>query len=230
MEYVEGEDLSLRINRGPLSTPEIQHIARQIAEALGEAHSKGIVHRDIKPSNIVVRPDQSIKILDFGLAKIRKEHAGNPFLELSGDSLTMPGTVLGTLDYMSPEQILAKKVDQRTDLFSLGVVIYQMATGQLPFRGGSVADTLDRICNLEPLPVARFNLEASMSLEPIIRKCLRKDPDQRYGSARELIADLGGEESVEDLDGTGVKPILWIGATAALILVILILVAILLFR
>ena len=198
MEYVEGRTLSSIVRESPLQTSEAVEIAAQILESLKAAHRVGIIHRDIKSANIVVRPDGVVKILDFGLAKIQDLGGSESFLDLSDVSLTAPGTMVGTASYMSPEQVRRDRIDQRTDLFSFGVVLYEMVTGVLPYQGRTVADIIDKICRSDPLPIARVNPEASLKLEGIVRKCLAKDPDLRYHSAADILADLqGNPRSVE---------------------------------
>lgn len=191
MEWIDGRTLSSKVETDtPMGAKEIIDFALQVAEALSLAHRKGLVHRDIKPSNLMITSNGEVKILDLGLVKPKSEHLS----EISTDSLTVEGTIVGTIEYMSPEQVLAKKVDRRTDLFSLGVVMYQMATGRLPHLGKTVQMTMDQIIHSNPIPVARFNLEASNELELVIRKCLAKDREKRYQSAGELIQALRKEK------------------------------------
>ena len=188
MEYVEGEALDRRIAAGPLPTNEIIDIAIQIADALGEAHGRGVIHRDIKPSNIMITPRGQVKVLDFGLAKIdlRMETPEKGDTQLK----TAPGTIMGTPYYMAPEQALGRDADPRTDLFSFGVVLYQMCTGRVPFAGATTAETLHRIVSAQPQPLARFNYELPVELERIVRKCLEKEPARRYQAARDVEIDL----------------------------------------
>lgn len=190
MEYVEGQTLESKIRGKPLDYFEIIDIGLQVADALDEAHSRGIVHRDIKSANVMVTARGQVKVLDFGLAKVSK-----PVDEAFGAegpmvTQTAPGVVMGTLQYMSPEQALGRDVDHRTDIFSLGAVMYEMATGRVPFVGSSGTETMDRIVHAQPEAIARFNYEISVDLERIIRKCLEKDRECRYQSARELLVDL----------------------------------------
>jgi eukaryotic-like serine/threonine-protein kinase len=192
MEYVEGELLATRIERSPLVAREAIEIAEQIADALDEAHSLGIVHRDIKSANLIWTPRGLVKMLDFGLAKVSQAQG-----KMNSSDYTTPlgqqtaaGMVLGTVTYMSPEQSLGRTIDGRTDIFSLGVVIYEMLTGHLPFTGASATEIIDHILHNEPLPVSRFNTNTPIELERIVRKCLEKDRDRRYQSARELAIDL----------------------------------------
>jgi len=191
MEFIEGEPLDRRMGERPLPVPEIASIGAQIADALDAAHAKGIVHRDIKPANIMITPRGHVKVLDFGLAKMTEarpaqgSHTETRFL-------SEPGALLGTVEYMSPEQALGHPVDFRTDIFSLGVVLYQMATGRLPFAGSSPSETIARILDAQPDAMARFNYELPDELDRIVRKCLEKDRERRYASARDLMVDLQG--------------------------------------
>lgn len=189
MEYVEGQSLDTRINGRPLEVEEISHIGIQIADALEEAHSKGITHRDIKPSNIIVTPRGQVKVLDFGLAKVANLVA-SPDSELATRVKTAAGMIMGTVNYMSPEQALGRELDHRTDIFSVGVVLYEMATGRLPFTGESVTETIDKIAHAQPEAIARLNYDIPAELEQLIRKALRKDRDERYQTAKDMRADL----------------------------------------
>jgi len=192
MEYVEGESLAAKIMGRPLDPDEILDIAIQVCDALDVAHSKGIIHRDIKPANVMITARRQVKILDFGLAKIVIPEAQ----AVIGDVLTQPststgrGVVLGTVQYMSPEQALGRELDYRTDMFSLGVMLYEMATGVKPFAGATASETIDRILHSQPEAIARLNYRVPLELERIIRKCLEKDPERRYQSAREQLIDL----------------------------------------
>jgi serine/threonine protein kinase len=193
MEYVEGDTLDARIREGPLDIESIIEYGIQIADALDAAHEKRIVHRDIKPSNIALTARNQVKVLDFGLAKRVSSESG---LEAT---VTQSGQILGTPSYMSPEQALGRPVDFRSDFFSLGVVLYQMATGRMPFRGSGFGDTVDRIVHAQPEAMARFNYDIPPELERITLKCLQKDKDRRYQSARELLVDLKNLKQRPDL-------------------------------
>jgi serine/threonine protein kinase len=194
MEYVEGEPLSKKIDGRPMEVPEIIRTGIQIARALDEAHSKGITHRDIKPQNIIVTSNAEAKVLDFGLAKLSSLPAPDatltPNSELATKVKTNPGVVMGTINYMSPEQAMGRDVDLRTDIFSLGVVLYEMATGRVPFSGAGLTETIDRIAHAQPEAIARFNYNVPAELEVIVKKALRKNRDERYQSARDLLVDL----------------------------------------
>jgi serine/threonine protein kinase/tetratricopeptide (TPR) repeat protein len=182
MELLEGRTLKHHIAEKPLEIADFLDLAIQMADALDAAHSKGIVHRDIKPANIFVTVRGQAKVLDFGLAKTTK----GPDLAVTGQSETQAGVVRGTLPYMSPEQLQGRPVDHRTDLFSLGVVMYEMATGQRPFHGETSFDLTSSILRDSPRPLAQHRADLPGALDRILERCLAKDPDGRYLSAREL--------------------------------------------
>ncbi|MGH9658064.1 MAG: serine/threonine-protein kinase, partial [Bryobacteraceae bacterium] len=187
MEYVEGTTLSAHIGGKPLAVREAIEIAAQMAGALEEAWAKEVVHRDIKSANLMITPRGQVKVLDFGLAKFAQPRPEDAEAETE---VTRPGVVLGTIQYMSPEQALGREVDGRSDLFSLGVVLYQMLTGRLPFAAATSTETLHKLTSEAPEAIARWNYEAPAEIERIVRKCLEKDRERRYQSPRELTVDL----------------------------------------
>lgn len=191
MEYVEGVTLKEKVTDGPLEPPTIVAVGCQIADALHAAHTRGIVHRDIKSSNIMITPDGRAKILDFGVATRAPALQPHDAATCEGTRL---GLIIGTAPYMSPEQVLGSPVDGRSDIFSVGVVLYEMATGRLPFLGRNPYDTLDRIVRQKPEPIASFSTNIPASLEQIIYRCLEKSPDDRFSSAAELRSHLAGAD------------------------------------
>src|SRR5438477_2327133 len=202
LEFIEGQTLAARIAGRPLGVEEIVAIATQVADALDEAHAHGITHRDIKAANIMLTPRGLVKVLDFGLAKMTQ--AGTVAAAPAGQAAqveTRTGMVMGTVNYMSPEQAMGRDVDTRTDIWSLGVVLYEMATGRLPFNGDSAPETIDRIAHAQPEAIARFNYDVPPDLEVIVKKALRKKREERYQTARDLLVDLKNLKEELELEG-----------------------------
>ena len=217
-EYIKGETLRSLINRRAITPDSALQYAQQIASALTAAHKEGIIHRDIKPENIMVREDGILKVLDFGLAKPTQAGSESRTLDLVA---TKAGMVMGSVGYMSPEQARGKEVDLRTDIWSLGVVVYEMITGKTPFDGETMTDILANIIHKEPIPISEYVTEAPAELQRIIKKTLRKDREERYQTAKDFTLDiktlhrevensgnigfLTGQHSVVASDTVGIK-------------------------
>jgi tetratricopeptide (TPR) repeat protein len=204
MEYVEGELLSARISRGALPIREAVNVGVQVADALDEAHSRGIVHRDIKSGNLIWTGRGLVKVLDFGLAKFVRMESSNDTAAVTQPQVTVAGMVIGTVSYMAPEQALGRTVDHRADLFSLGVVLFEMATGRMPFGGASPTEIIDRILHEVPPSPSRYNGAIPASFDAVVARALEKSPTFRYQSAREIRDDL--QQVGRELDGTARSP------------------------
>ena len=187
MECIAGLNLKTYIARHPPVTADVVDLSLQITEALAAAHSKGIVHRDIKPGNIIVTDDKRVKVLDFGLAR---RFRSDDTAELGLEGSTMPGRPMGTANYMAPERILQLPLDPRSDLFSLGVVIYEMATGRLPFAGASPSETVTNVLEKEPAPLTALAPHHPKGLERVVNRLLAKRAGDRYQSTQELTPAL----------------------------------------
>jgi len=191
MECVEGETLAKRLEKGPLPLEQVLKYGAQITDALDKAHRSGIVHRDLKPGNIMLAPTGA-KLLDFGLAKAAVPLASGTALTAASAnfSVTEQGTIIGTLRYMSPEQVEGKELDGRSDIFSLGAVLYEMLTGQLAFEGKSQLSVASAILEKDPTPVNSIKPSTPTALDHAIRRCLAKDPEQRWQTGRDLHGEL----------------------------------------
>ncbi len=190
MQYVEGHTLASRLRKGDLQLGEALSIATQLVDALSEAHARGILHRDIKPANIMVTARGDAKVMDFGLAKPTAADESGSGETVTDSLLSTPGAVIGTVPYMSPEQVRGDALDPRSDLFSVGIVLYEMVSGRRPFDDSSQAAISAAILTREPLPLARFVPNLPAELERIVLKTLRKNPDERYQTAKDLLIDL----------------------------------------
>ncbi|HXI04002.1 MAG TPA: serine/threonine-protein kinase, partial [Candidatus Saccharimonadales bacterium] len=192
MEFVEGRTLRKVIQGRALPLTEALRISAEIAEGLVEAHRAGVIHRDLKPDNIIVRPDHRPKILDFGIAKLLEDRSGlfRRRTHSSTTSLTGEGRIMGTLGYMSPEQARGEPVDARSDIFSFGVILYEMVTGQAPFKGRTPIDTLTSILKESPPPVSGHASDVHPKVEEVLAECLEKDPARRFQRMEDLLAGL----------------------------------------
>ena len=204
MELIEGRTLRDFQNEGPLPTKRLLDVAFQIADGLAKAHAAGIVHRDLKPENIMVTRDGVVKILDFGLVKLLPREDGMGEDSATAIQETRPGTVLGTVGYMSPEQASGKPADFRSDQFSLGSILYEVATGKRAFQRATTAETLTAIIREEAEPVGKLNASVPAPFRWLIERCLAKEPDGRYASTRDLASDLRSIR--EHLSEASVRP------------------------
>jgi eukaryotic-like serine/threonine-protein kinase len=189
MEYLEGETLAARLQKGPLPLDQLLRYAIQIADALTQAHRRGVLHRDLKPANIMLTK-AGAKLLDFGLAKLRGPNQQAEALATMSLELTQKGTILGTLQYMAPEQLESKETDARTDIFAFGAVLYEIATGRKAFEGRSQASLISAIMSSEPAPISTLKPLAPPALDHVIRRCLAKDPEARWQTAQDVLAEL----------------------------------------
>ncbi|HEV2063275.1 MAG TPA: tetratricopeptide repeat protein, partial [Thermoanaerobaculia bacterium] len=200
-EYIEGETLREQMVAAPMALRDALEVATQVAAALAAAHAAGIVHRDVKPENIMVRPDGYVKVLDFGLAKLTEPEAPREDAETwPAASRTQPGLVLGTVAYMSPEQARGLALDARTDIFSLGVVLYEMIAGRSPFAGPTVSDVIAAILERDPPPLARYTEQLPGELERIVTRALAKDREERYQTVKDMALDLKSLKQEVELD------------------------------
>ena len=206
-EFIEGQTVRQRLKASAMPLGEAMGVAVQTASALAAAHEAGIVHRDIKPENVMVRRDGYVKVLDFGLAKLTETPATNRSdLEetaTKGTVYTLPGVVMGTAAYMSPEQARGEIVDSRSDLFSLGVLIYEMVAGKTPFTGATAIEVLAATLEREPPPLTQSNRQIPAELERIVAKALRKDRRKRYQTIRDMLTDLESLKQQLDLESAG---------------------------
>src|SRR5881296_3052727 len=203
-EFIEGITLRASIARGRINPHAALEIAVQVASALTAAHEAGVVHRDIKPENIMLRPDGYVKVLDFGIAKLTEHRPASDdhTSETTAGLQTRPGLVLGTAHYMSPEQARGQKVDARSDIWSLGVVLYEMVAGNPPFRGETPSDCIAAILTAEPAPLSSVSPDVPARLESILQKALRKNTDERYQTIKEMLAELRSLKAKLEAEGS----------------------------
>src|SRR6266480_929664 len=202
-EFIEGMTLRRLLAHGRLSLHDALEIVVQVASALAAAHESGVVHRDIKPENIMLRPDGYAKVLDFGIAKLTEQHPGSDSHEIGTTTLqTQPGLLLGTAHYMSPEQARGQTVDARSDIWSLGVVLYEMVGGVPPFSGATPSDCIAAILKTEPPPLSGVLLDVPVKLQSIVQKALRKNRDERYQTIKEMLTDLRNLKGELEVEGS----------------------------
>src|SRR5580692_5453803 len=215
MEYLEGETLAQRLQRGSLPIQQVLQYAIEITDALDKAHRKGITHRDLKPGNIMLTKSDT-KLLDFGLAKLKQEVAPaipDSQLPTLQSAITGEGAILGTLQYMAPEQVESKEVDARTDIFAFGAVVYEMATGKKAFEGKTSASVMAKILEAEPPSMASLQPMTPPMLDRVVKRCLAKEPDERWQTASDLanelkwIAEGGSGVTVPTATAKGIRPL-----------------------
>ena len=200
-ELLEGEELSELIKESAIATRKAVDYARQIAEGLAAAHAKGIIHRDLKPENLFVTKDGRVKILDFGLAKLRPQQFGDIDKDAPTQKrITDPGVIMGTVGYMSPEQVRGQETDHRSDIFAFGVILYEMLSGQRAFRGDSAIEVMNAILKEDPADLGESGMKIAPGLEKVLRRCLEKKPEHRFHSAHDLGFAL---EAVESSSSSG---------------------------
>jgi serine/threonine protein kinase/tetratricopeptide (TPR) repeat protein len=235
-ELIEGETLRQRLARGRMQVGEVIEISIQVAAALAAAHSAGVVHRDVKPENIMLRPDGYVKILDFGIAKLAEQELPETMAQEEAVKLveTNVGSILGTVSYMSPEQARGAPTDKRTDIWSLGVVLYEMAVGRAPFTGDTSREVMDTILAKEPLPISHYIVQAPDDLQQIITKAVRKNPDERFRNASEMLHALKGLrrklEFIVEMERSAAKRRRWTGSPMIMALVLVVGLLALVFR
>src|SRR5258708_28285339 len=204
LQYIEGETLAARLKRGLPAVSEALAIAAQVADALNEAHSRGIIHRDIKPENIMLTTRKQVKVLDFGLAKVLRDPVIPEAESETGSMLSIPGMVMGTVPYMSPKQVRGEELDGRSDIFSFGTLLYEMLSGRRPFEARSSAEVISAILTREPSPISSLG-HGDHGEEQLLRKCLEKDVAQRCQAMSDLIVDL--EQIRRDYESGQVMPL-----------------------
>jgi len=190
MQYIEGQLLATRLADSVLTSDKVIDVGIQVAEALSEAHVRGVIHRDIKPSNVIITPRGLVKVLDFGLARVAQTEQTTDPEGKTATQLTEEGYIVGTVAYMSPEQLKGQPIDARSDLFSLGVMLYECAVGKPPFTGGSKIEISAKVLQVEPRKPSELNPGIPRGLEKIILKAMAKEVDDRYQSADEVLQDL----------------------------------------